>query len=69
MAQIETQSVDGQNEAVVKDSREIFGQATKGCWRMPWHQQAKKDVIPAKSFGELEIASIRRYPNGGTLYE
>jgi hypothetical protein len=21
------------------------GQAIKGCWWMPWHQQAKKDVI------------------------
>jgi hypothetical protein len=21
---------------------------------MPWHQQAKKDAIPAKSLGELE---------------
>ena len=56
MARIEAQSVDGQNLAVIRNSQQIFGQATKGCWRMPWHQQAKKDVIPAKSFGELEIA-------------
>ena len=30
------------------------GQVIKGCWWMPWHQEAKKDVKPAKSFGELE---------------
>jgi hypothetical protein len=30
------------------------GQAIKGYWWMPWHQQAKKDAKPAKSFGELE---------------
>ena len=32
----------------------IFGQAIKSCWWMPWHQQAMKDALPAKSFGELE---------------
>lgn len=32
----------------------IYGQAIKGYWWMPWHQQAKKDAKPAKSFGELE---------------
>jgi hypothetical protein len=32
----------------------IFGQAIKGYWWMPWHQQAKKDAEPAKSSGELE---------------
>ena len=31
-------------------------EATKGCWWMPWHRQAKKDVIPAKSSGELDDA-------------
>jgi hypothetical protein len=31
-----------------------YGQAIKGYWWMPWHQQAKKDAKPAKSFGELE---------------
>jgi hypothetical protein len=35
---------------------------------MPWHQQAKKDVIPAKSFEELVKALIRRCPNGETHY-
>lgn len=30
------------------------GQAIKGYWWMPWHQQAKKDAKPAKSSGELE---------------
>lgn len=32
----------------------FFGQAIKGYWWMPWHQQAMKDAKPAKSFGELE---------------
>lgn len=31
-----------------------IGQAIKGYWWMPWHQQAKKDAKPAKSSGELE---------------
>ena len=25
----------------------------KSCWRMPWHRQAKKDVLPAICLGEL----------------
>ena len=32
----------------------FFGQAIKGCWWMPGHQQAMKDAQPAISFGELE---------------
>jgi len=44
----------------------IFGQASKSYWWMPWHQQAMKDAIPAKSFGELEKALTRRSPNGAT---
>ena len=46
-----------------------FGQANKGCWWMPWHQQAMKDAIPAISFGELEIALTRRFPNGATRWD
>ena len=44
----------------------FFGQAYKGYWWMPWHRQAKKDVLPAKSYGEPEGVLIRRCPNGGT---
>ena len=36
---------------------------------MPWHQQAMKDAIPAISFGELEIALTRRFPNGATRWD
>jgi hypothetical protein len=25
--------------------KQIFGQANKGCWWMPWHQQAMKDAL------------------------
>jgi hypothetical protein len=46
----------------------FFGQAIKGSWWMPWHQQAMKDAQPAKSFGELEKALTRRYPNGETQW-
>ena len=41
-------------ESQSKQIDQIFGQAIKGCWWMPWHQQAMKDAKPAKSFGELE---------------
>ena len=46
--------------------KNFFGQAIKSCWWMPRHQKAKKDAKPAKSFGELEKALTRRYPNGAT---
>jgi hypothetical protein len=36
---------------------------------MPWHQQAMKDAIPAKSLGELDKALTRGYPNGATQWE
>ena len=47
----------------------LCDQAEKGCWWMPWHQKAKKDAKPAKSFGELEKAMTRRCPNGETRWE
>lgn len=38
---------------LLRDDSYFYGQANKGCWWMPWHQQAKKDALPAKSLGEL----------------
>ena len=46
----------------------FFGQAYKGYWWMPWHRQAKKDVLPAKSSGESVGIVTRRCPNGETRY-
>lgn len=37
-------------------AKKFCNQAAKGCWWMPWHRKAKKDVKPAKSFGEPERA-------------
>jgi len=32
---------------------ELYGQAIKCIWWMPWRQQAMKDVVACDSFGEL----------------
>ena len=43
------------------------GQANKGAWRMPRHQEAKKDVAGyEKRRGAAKQALNRRYPNGAT---
>lgn len=38
----------------LKVQKIFFGQAIKGCWWMPWYQQAMKDAKPAIGIGELE---------------
>ena len=36
---------------------EIFGQVTKGIWRMPWHEEAMKDVV---SCDKLRVGANNR---------
>jgi hypothetical protein len=55
----EKEVVNDRNIVAQSDLIKIFGQAIKGCWGMPWHRQAKKDVLPAKSIGEPEGVMIR----------
>ena len=45
----------------------IYGQATKGAGRMPWCQEAMKDVVSCdKLRGAAKQAQIRRFLNGET---
>ncbi|ETJ16671.1 hypothetical protein Q604_UNBc4C00038G0001, partial [human gut metagenome] len=32
-------------DVVIGDNKQTKGQATKGAWWMPWHQEPMKDVI------------------------
>ena len=46
----------------------IYGQATKGTWWMPWCQEAMKDVVSCdKPRGAAKQALIRGCLNGETL--
>jgi hypothetical protein len=48
-------------------SCEIYGQAIKCIWWMPWRQQAMKDVVACdKPRGAGKQALIRGFPNGAT---
>ena len=47
---------NGEKEKLKLAVKKFCNQAAKGCWWMPWHRKAKKDVKPAKSFGESEKA-------------
>ena len=57
----------GMWEHAVRDKRER--EARQGARRMPWHLQAKKDVVNCEKLrGAVKQAEIRRYPNGATQY-
>ena len=46
---------------------DLWGQATKCMWWMPWRLQAMKDVAACEKLrGAGKRALIRRYPNGET---
>ena len=46
---------------------QLWGQATKCMWWMPWRSQAMKDVAACEKLrGAGKRALIRRYPNGET---
>ena len=45
----------------------LYGQVNKRIWRMPWRQQAMKDVVACdKLRGVGKHTLIRRFPNGET---
>ena len=47
---------------------ESCGQATKGTWGMPWHQEAMKGVEDCdKPGGAVKRALIPGLPNSGAL--
>jgi hypothetical protein len=49
------------------ESAQLWGQATKCMWWMPWRSQAMKDVAACEKLrGAGKRALIRRYPNGET---
>ena len=64
--------VQSENRALSKCARErasarVYGQAVKGRRRMPWRQEATKDVGSCEMLrGAANQASIRRCPNGET---
>ena len=45
----------------------LYGQVNKRTWRMPWRQQAMKDVVVCdKPRGVDKQTLIRGFPNGET---
>ena len=49
---------------------QLYGQAIKGVWWMPWCQEAMKDVVSCdKLRGAAKQALIRRFLNGETHLE
>ena len=49
--------------------KNIYGQATKGAWWMPWCQEAMKDVVSCdKPWGAAKRALIQGFLNGETRF-
>ena len=58
----------GVSRRVVRKGRGQRGQATKGVWGMPWHQEAMKGVEDCdKPGGLVKRELIPGYPNERTL--
>ena len=55
------------NSQEYEHKRLFYGQATKGVRRMPWHQEAMKDVVNCDKLRRaVKQALTRRFPNGET---
>ncbi len=44
----------------------VFDQAIKGVWWMPWHREAKKDVVTCDKPRFAGSKLTRGFPNGET---